>query len=133
MIEEYIGKDGYKALAKALTEMRPEDMVSEIKLSGLRGRGGGGFPTGRKWEFCRKAPGEVKYIICNADEGDAGATRGAGVAVGCVDPPLLVPDGNEPDGAVEEVVEDVEHHAPGVAEDVGHLFPDQTFNENFSA
>ena len=72
-IDEYIAKDGYRALAKALTGMTPEDVIVEIKNSGLRGRGGAGFPTGRKWEFCRNAPGEHKYIICNADEGDPGA------------------------------------------------------------
>jgi len=72
-IDEYIARDGYKALAKALTEMTPEEIITEIKNSGLRGRGGAGFPTGLKWEFCRKAKGEVKYIICNADEGDPGA------------------------------------------------------------
>jgi len=73
IIDEYIARDGYKALAKALTEMKPEKIITEIKNSGLRGRGGAGFPTGLKWELCRKAKGEVKYIICNADEGDPGA------------------------------------------------------------
>jgi len=73
VIDEYIARDGYKALAKALSEMTPEDIVNEIKNSGLRGRGGGGFPTGLKWELCRKQPGDVKYIVCNADEGDPGA------------------------------------------------------------
>nr|HID58861.1 NADH-quinone oxidoreductase subunit NuoF [Desulfobacterales bacterium] len=72
-IDEYIARDGYQALAKALTKMSPEDIIDEIKHSGLRGRGGAGFPTGLKWEFCRKSPGEIKYIICNADEGDPGA------------------------------------------------------------
>ncbi|MBU0599456.1 NADH-quinone oxidoreductase subunit NuoF [bacterium] len=72
-IEEYIARDGYKALAKVLTSMTPEQVIEEIKASGLRGRGGAGFPTGRKWEFCRNAEGEPKYIICNADEGDPGA------------------------------------------------------------
>ena len=72
-IQEYIARDGYKGLAKALTEMTPEDVVKEIKDSGLRGRGGGGFPTGLKWEFCRKAQGDEKYVICNGDEGDPGA------------------------------------------------------------
>ena len=72
-IDEYIGKDGYKALAKALSTMTPDEIVNEMKKSGLRGRGGGGFPTGLKWELCRKAPGDEKYIICNADEGDPGA------------------------------------------------------------
>ena len=72
-IDEYIARDGYRALAKALTTMTPEQIIKEIKDSGLRGRGGAGFPTGLKWEFCRKAPGEIKYVICNADEGDPGA------------------------------------------------------------
>jgi len=73
VIEEYIAYDGYQALAKALTEMTPQQIIDEVKLSGLRGRGGAGFPTGVKWEFCKKAQGEPKYIICNADEGDPGA------------------------------------------------------------
>ncbi|MEW6355913.1 MAG: NADH-quinone oxidoreductase subunit NuoF [Planctomycetota bacterium] len=72
-IEEYIAQDGYAALARALTEMKPEQIIDEVKKSGLRGRGGAGFPTGIKWEFCRKAKGDQKYIICNADEGDPGA------------------------------------------------------------
>ena len=73
IIDEYIARDGYKALAKALTEMTPDKIIEEIKKSGLRGRGGGGFPTGLKWELCKKAKGDIKYIICNADEGDPGA------------------------------------------------------------
>jgi NADH-quinone oxidoreductase subunit F len=73
VIDEYIARDGYKALAKALSDMTPDEIVEEIKKSGLRGRGGGGFPTGLKWELCRKAEGDTKYIICNADEGDPGA------------------------------------------------------------
>ena len=72
-IDEYIARDGYRALVKILTEMTPDDIINEMKLSGLRGRGGGGFPTGRKWETCQKATGDIKYIICNADEGDPGA------------------------------------------------------------
>ena len=72
-IDEYIGRDGYRALAKVLTSMSPEEVIKEMKESKLRGRGGAGFPTGLKWEFCRKAEGEPKYIICNADEGDPGA------------------------------------------------------------
>jgi len=72
-IDEYIARDGYRALAKTLTSMTPEQVIKEIKDSGLRGRGGAGFPTGLKWEFCRKSPGDEKYIICNADEGDPGA------------------------------------------------------------
>ncbi len=72
-IDEYIAFGGYEALAKALTQMSPEQIIAEIKNSGLRGRGGAGFPTGLKWELCRKSPGNKKYIICNADEGDPGA------------------------------------------------------------
>ncbi len=72
-IDHYIARDGYRALRKALLEMTPEEVIEEIKKSGLRGRGGAGFPTGRKWEFCRNAPGDTKYVICNADEGDPGA------------------------------------------------------------
>ena len=72
-IEDYIGIDGYRALSKALFEMKPDRIIDEIGASGLRGRGGAGFPTGRKWEQCRNAPGDVKYVICNCDEGDPGA------------------------------------------------------------
>ena len=72
-IEEYIARDGYAALAKALTEMTPEGIIEQVKTSGLRGRGGGGFPTGLKWSFCARSQGEKKYVICNADEGDPGA------------------------------------------------------------
>jgi len=72
-IEEYIARGGYRSLEKALFEMAPEQVIEEIKRSGLRGRGGGGFPTGLKWEFARRSPGEEKYVICNADEGDPGA------------------------------------------------------------
>jgi len=72
-LDEYIAKGGYSAASKALTEMAPEEIIDAIKRSGLRGRGGGGFPTGRKWETCRKAHGEPRYVICNADEGDPGA------------------------------------------------------------
>lgn len=72
-IEEYIGRGGYEALGKVLTEMKPEQVIDEMKKSGLRGRGGGGFPTGLKWSFCAKSPGPKKYVICNADEGDPGA------------------------------------------------------------
>ena len=72
-LEEYIGKDGYQALAHVLLDLTPEQVVDEMKKSGLRGRGGGGFPTGMKWGFCQKSPGPKKYIICNADEGDPGA------------------------------------------------------------
>ena len=72
-IDEYIARDGYAALVKALTEMTPEAVVEEVKTSGLRGRGGGGFPTGLKWSFCARSVGDKKYVICNADEGDPGA------------------------------------------------------------
>jgi len=72
-IDEYIARDGYQALAKVLTSMSPEEVIEEIKASGLRGRGGGGFPTGRKWELCRASADTPKYLICNADEGDPGA------------------------------------------------------------
>jgi len=72
-IEEYIARDGYQALGKALVEMTPELVIEEMKKSGLRGRGGGGFPTGLKWEFARKNKGDQKYVVCNADEGDPGA------------------------------------------------------------
>ena len=72
-INEYIAYDGYMALAKVLTEMTPQDVVKEISASGLRGRGGGGFPTGKKWEFAAAQPAGDKYVCCNADEGDPGA------------------------------------------------------------
>jgi NADH-quinone oxidoreductase subunit F len=72
-IEDYIATGGYEACKKALLRMTPEEVIGEIKKSGLRGRGGAGFPTALKWEFCRKSEGEPKYVICNADEGDPGA------------------------------------------------------------
>ena len=72
-ILEYIAKDGYMALGKAITEMTPQEVIDEIKASGLRGRGGGGFPTGVKWQFAANQPKGQKYVICNADEGDPGA------------------------------------------------------------
>jgi NADP-reducing hydrogenase subunit HndC len=72
-IDEYLAFDGYKALEKALTKMTPQEVINEMKKSGLRGRGGGGFPTGLKWEFAAKQKNDQKYIICNADEGDPGA------------------------------------------------------------
>lgn len=72
-IEEYIGKDGYQALAKVLTSMKPIDVIETVKASGLRGRGGGGFPTGKKWEFAYHQVNDQKYVCCNADEGDPGA------------------------------------------------------------
>lgn len=72
-IEEYIARDGYGALGKALTSMSRDEVIDEIIKSGLRGRGGGGFPTGLKWKFTSKAEGDTKYVVCNADEGDPGA------------------------------------------------------------
>jgi NADH-quinone oxidoreductase subunit F len=81
-IDDYIAIGGYTALAKVLTFMNPEDVIAEIKASGLRGRGGGGFPTARKWETCRRAPATPKFIICNADEGDPGAFMNRSVLEG---------------------------------------------------
>jgi len=72
-IDDYLALGGYSALAKVLSQMTSEQVLEEVKKSNLRGRGGGGFPTGRKWEECRNAPGEIKYVIVNADEGDPGA------------------------------------------------------------
>jgi len=72
-IDEYIGTDGYQALGKVLTEMKPQEVIDTIKASGLRGRGGGGFPTGTKWQFAADQPAGKKYVVCNADEGDPGA------------------------------------------------------------
>jgi NADH-quinone oxidoreductase subunit F len=72
-IEDYLAIGGYTALAKTLAELTPEAVIEKIKASGLRGRGGGGFPTARKWAECRSTPGDEKYVICNADEGDPGA------------------------------------------------------------
>ena len=72
-IEDYLTTGGYQSLRKVLFEMTPEQVIDEVKRSGLRGRGGAGFPTGLKWEFCRNSPGTQKYMICNADEGDPGA------------------------------------------------------------
>jgi NADH-quinone oxidoreductase subunit F len=72
-IDEYIARDGYAGMAKALTELTPDQIVKEVLDSGLRGRGGAGFPTGMKWKFAAASPGDVKYVLCNADEGDPGA------------------------------------------------------------
>ncbi|MFO7838201.1 MAG: NADH-quinone oxidoreductase subunit NuoF [Desulfosalsimonadaceae bacterium] len=72
-IDEYIAQDGYFGMARALQEMEPTEIIQEIRDSGLRGRGGAGFPTGLKWQFANKAEGDVKYVLCNADEGDPGA------------------------------------------------------------
>ena len=87
-IDEYIAKDGYKALEKVLTEMEPEDVVDIIKASQLRGRGGGGFPTGVKWEFAATQQVAQKYVCCNADEGDPGAFMDRSVLEG--DPHSLI-------------------------------------------
>ena len=72
-INSYLSNQGYAALAKALTQLTPEEIIAEVTRSGLRGRGGGGFPTGRKWQAARETPGSKKYVICNGDEGDPGA------------------------------------------------------------
>jgi NADH-quinone oxidoreductase subunit F len=87
-IEEYIAREGYQALAKVLSEMTPAEVVSEVLRSGLRGRGGAGFPTGLKWKFARQTESDVKYIICNADEGDPGAFMDRSVLEG--DPHSLI-------------------------------------------
>jgi len=81
-IEDYLAIGGYFALVKVLTEKTPEGVIDIIKRSGLRGRGGGGFPTGMKWESCRNAPGEKRYVVCNADEGDPGAYMDRGLLEG---------------------------------------------------
>ena len=72
-IDEYIALDGYLALGKALTEMTPQQVIDLIKASGLRGRGGAGFPTGTKWQFAANNAADEKFVVCNADEGDPGA------------------------------------------------------------
>ena len=72
-IEEYIAEDGYQALGKVISSLSPEGVISTVLASGLRGRGGAGFPAAKKWSFCRSSAGEIKYVICNADEGDPGA------------------------------------------------------------
>lgn len=87
-IEEYINADGYKAIQKVLSSMKPEEVIEEIKTSGLRGRGGAGFPTWFKWDACRKSPGTEKYLVCNADEGDPGAFMDRSVLEG--DPHSLI-------------------------------------------
>ncbi len=81
-INEYIARDGYQALAKVLTGMKPEEVIDEVRKSGLRGRGGAGFPTATKWGFVRSAPGEEKYVVCNGDEGDPGAYMNRAVLEG---------------------------------------------------
>lgn len=87
-IEEYIAVDGYQALAKVLTKMTPDDVINEISASGLRGRGGGGFPTGRKWSFAKASVNDVKYVCCNADEGDPGAFMDRSILEG--DPQCII-------------------------------------------
>ena len=87
-IEESIGRGGYQALYKALKEMTPKEVIALVKASGLRGRGGGGFPTGLKWEFCHNNAADMKYVICNADEGDPGAFMDRGILEG--DPHAVV-------------------------------------------
>ena len=81
-IEQYIAAGGYTALSKVLTGMSSEQVISEITRSGLRGRGGGGFPTGRKWQSCRVAKNDIKYVLCNADEGDPGAYQDRSILEG---------------------------------------------------
>ena len=87
-INEYIAVDGYKALAKALTEMTPDEVIAEVTASGLRGRGGGGFPTGRKWSFAKASQNPEKYVACNADEGDPGAFMDRSILEG--DPQCII-------------------------------------------
>jgi NADH-quinone oxidoreductase subunit F len=81
-VEEYIARDGYQALAKALTKMKPDEVIEEVGRAGLRGRGGAGFPTSTKWSFVRSAPGNEKYVVCNGDEGDPGAYMNRAVLEG---------------------------------------------------
>ena len=87
-INEYIGTDGYLALAKVVTEMTPDEVIKEILDSGIRGRGGGGFPTGRKWQFAAAQPKGQKYVVCNGDEGDPGAFMDRSILEG--DPHALI-------------------------------------------
>ena len=87
-IDEYIAVDGYQALAKVLTKMTPDDVINEITASGLRGRGGGGFPTGKKWSFAKASENDVKYVCCNADEGDPGAFMDRSILEG--DPQCII-------------------------------------------
>ena len=72
-IDDYLAVEGYQALENALKNSTPDDVLQTVMDSGLRGRGGAGFPTGLKWSFCKKSAGDVKYLVCNADEGDPGA------------------------------------------------------------
>ena len=104
-IDDYIARDGYKAIEKVLRTMRPDDVIKEIKTSGLRGRGGAGFPTWFKWNACYRAPGVNKYLVCNADEGDPGAFMDRSVLEG--DPHSLIEGmiiGGYAMGAVEGVI-----------------------------
>ncbi len=104
-IDDYIARDGYKAIEKVLRTMRPDDVIREIKASGLRGRGGAGFPTWFKWNACYRAPGVTKYLVCNADEGDPGAFMDRSVLEG--DPHSLIEGmiiGGYAMGAVEGVI-----------------------------
>jgi NADH:ubiquinone oxidoreductase subunit F (NADH-binding) len=87
-IDEYIARDGYRALSRALSELSPDDVITSMKDSGLRGRGGAGFSTGIKWEFCRRSRATPKYVICNADEGDPGAFMDRSILEG--DPHSLI-------------------------------------------
>ncbi len=87
-IDEYIATDGYQALYKALTSMTPDEVIQEVLDSGLRGRGGGGFPTGRKWMFAKASQGDIKYVACNADEGDPGAFMDRSILEG--DPQCII-------------------------------------------
>ena len=87
-IDEYLAFDGYKALEKVLTSMSPDDVIKEVSDSGLRGRGGAGFPTGRKWQFAKNSTDEQKYVACNADEGDPGAFMDRSVLEG--DPHAII-------------------------------------------
>lgn len=87
-LEQYIQRGGYAGLTKVLEGSSPEEVIEEVTVAGLRGRGGAGFPTGRKWSFCRAAPGDTKYLICNADEGDPGAFMDRAVLEG--DPQAVI-------------------------------------------
>ena len=118
-IEDYLAKGGYQALAKALFHLSPEEVLEEVKRAGLRGRGGGGFPTGRKWESCRQAHGDVKYVICNCDEGDPGAYMDRSLMEGnphCVLEGMII--GAYAIGAHEGYVY-VRHEYPLAVENVG--------------
>ena len=87
-IKEYIALDGYQGLYKALTSMTPDQVIDEVLASGLRGRGGGGFPTGQKWKFAKASQGDIKYVCCNADEGDPGAFMDRSILEG--DPQCII-------------------------------------------